>query len=128
MLLTKVKAETAVRGRGVAILLRRGRVKAEPADPPPPRDRTRRIALIVAVVSVASLVFGGTAAFANDAFARAHLLPGTRIGGVYVGGKPLTEAERKLTSTFVDPLHEAMVISAGDVSTETTPWNLGMRV
>jgi len=98
------------------------------ADPPPPRDRTRRIALIVAVVSVVSLVFGGTAAFANDAFARAHLLPGTRIGGVYVGGKPLTEAEQKLTSTFVDPLHEAMVIAAGDVSTETTPWDLGMRV
>ncbi len=96
--------------------------------PAPPRDRTRRIALIVAVISVATLIGGGTAAFANDAFARAHLLPGTRIGGVYVGGKPLVEAEQVLTTKFVDPLHEPMVISAADVNTETTRWDLGMRV
>ena len=119
-------------------LLRRGRgaaggdwteADAEPAaEAPVARDRTRRIALIVAVISVLTLIGGGTAAFANDAFARAHLLPGTRIGGVYVGGKPLAEAEHKLTNVFVDPLHEPMVISAADVNTETTPWDLGMRV
>src|SRR5581483_188798 len=115
------------------MLLRRGRkAAAEGAEastqPAPPRDRTRRIALIVAILCVATLVGGTTAAFANDAFARAHLLPGTRIGGIDLGGKPLTEAEQKLTSTFVEPLHQPMVVTASDVSTETTPWELGMRV
>jgi lipoprotein-anchoring transpeptidase ErfK/SrfK len=114
-------------------LLRRGRRaaagEAEAAqDDAPPRDRTRRIALIVAVLCVTTLVGGGTAAFANDAFSRAHLLPGTRIGGLDLGGKPLAEAERVLVTNFVAPLHEPMVLSASDVSTETTPWDLGMRV
>ena len=92
MLLTKVKAETRIgSGRAVATLLRRGRRHEDqtPESPAPPRDRTRRIALIVAILCVVTLIGGGTAAFANDAFARAHLLPGTRIGGVYVGGNSL---------------------------------------
>src|SRR5206468_7948758 len=120
MLLTKVKADhLRARGRALATLLRRGRTKKTeaPAEQAPPRDRTRRFALIVAILCVSLLIGGGTAAFANDAFARAHLLPGTRIGGVYVGGMPLSEAEHKLTSIFVEPLHEPMVVSASDVST-----------
>jgi lipoprotein-anchoring transpeptidase ErfK/SrfK len=113
-------------------LLRRGRgapaEEAEAAEAPPPRDRSRRVALIVAIVCVVSLVGGGTAAFANDAFKRAHLLPGTRIGGLDLGGQPLAQAQQKLTTAFVEPLHQPMVISASDVSTETTPWDLGMHV
>jgi lipoprotein-anchoring transpeptidase ErfK/SrfK len=99
-----------------------------PADDSPPRDRTRRIALIVAVVCIASLVGGGTAAFANDALTRAHLLPGTRIGGVYVGGQSLSEARQKLVHAFVDPLHEPLVLTAADVTMQTTRWDLGMHV
>jgi lipoprotein-anchoring transpeptidase ErfK/SrfK len=124
MLLTKVKAETT----SVATLLRRRLRRSAPQADRTPRDPIRRIALIVAVVCVAMLVGGGTAAFANDAFTRAHLLPGTRIGGMYVGGKSLVEAERLLTRKFVDPLHEPMTISAADVTVHTTPWDLGMHV
>src|SRR3989442_11167209 len=116
------KAETPRPGGGVvAALVGDGRVRGsdpepvEPApapEPPPPRDRTRRVALIVAILCVATLVGGGTAAFANDAFARAHMLPGTRIGGIYVGGKPLAEAAQKVTSAFVAPPHQPKVGSA----------------
>ena len=100
------------------------------AEPPlkPPPDRTRRVALIVAIICLAALVGGGAGAFANDAFARAHLLPGTRIAGVYVGGEKLADAQQKLTRIFVDPLRQPFVINAADVATETTRWDLGMHV
>ena len=102
-------------------------LEAAPAQAPHPR-RWRRVAVISGALVLALLVGGGTAAFANDAFTRERLLRGTRIGGVYIGGDTLPQADRKLTRRYVDPLRQPIVISAADVNTETTPWDLGLRL
>jgi lipoprotein-anchoring transpeptidase ErfK/SrfK len=92
------------------------------------RQRPQKLALIVAILCVAALVGGGTAAFANDALRRPHFFPGTRIGGVYVGGQPLDVAEQNLRRVFVDPLHKPMSLVAPDTTSTTTPWDLGLRI
>lgn len=92
------------------------------------RERPQTIALIVAIMCVAALAGGGTAAFAHDALGRAHFLPGTRIGGVYVGGQSLDVAEQNLNRVFVEPLHRPMSLVVQDTTSTATPWELGMRI
>jgi lipoprotein-anchoring transpeptidase ErfK/SrfK len=123
----------------VVKVLRRGSRprRSSPERPPDPeqkaprtplRQRPQKLALIVAILCVAALVGGGTAAFANDALRRPHFFPGTRIGGVYVGGQPLDVAEQNLRRVFVDPLHKPMSLVAPDTTSTTTPWDLGLRI
>ena len=112
----------------MALVLRRGRTvdRASPEQPPPPAPRGR---LIRAVAVLAAVLVGGTAgALAFDQATRDHLLPGTLIGGVPVGGRSLAEARTELERVFAGPLRDPIELVAEDGSVTTTPWELGLRV
>lgn len=116
----------------MALVLRRGRMVDEASPEQPPRLRTpgtdrRRFARTLLVIALPAFV-GAAAAFALDKATDDHLFPGTRIGGVQLGGTSLTEAEDRLTGALVEPLHEPMLLEAAGARVTLTPWELGMRV
>ncbi|MGH7856055.1 MAG: L,D-transpeptidase family protein, partial [Candidatus Binatia bacterium] len=94
---------------------------------PDERPRPRRLVRVLFGSVVASIVSCG-AAFALDAATRDHLMPGTRIGGVLVGGRSIADAEGLLERTFVAPLHDPIRLEAAGASVTVAPWDLGMRI
>lgn len=117
----------------MALVLRRGRTQeASPEQPPvrPGRDesaRPRRLARALLGSLVASVIAAG-AALAFEVATRDHLLPGTRIGGVLVGGRSIADAKSVLEEAFVAPLHDPIRLEAAGASVTVAPWDLGMRI
>lgn len=102
-------------------------VGTSPEQPPRPPPRSHRVPSILLVV-VAAICIGAGGAIVLDGATTDHLFPGTRIGGVHVGGGTLDDAEARLTRVLVDPLREPTRLAAGGAAVTLTPWELGLRI
>lgn len=90
----------------------------------------RWVVTSVALVAVLVGVAGGVAAWAihYDRGNNGRLLPDTVIEGIPVGGMRAGDAVRLLRGRIESPLHRPLTVRSGILTTETTPWDLGLQV
>ncbi|MFN2544089.1 MAG: L,D-transpeptidase family protein [Actinomycetota bacterium] len=91
------------------------------------RALTRRRVLVIAACTLVA-VWGGTTvvAFAYDRVESDHLLPGTTIAGVDVGGMSRDEAIRAVRVRVRHELREPIAVHAGESTFQVVPLDVGV--
>ena len=85
--------------------------------------------IVISVVSVLVMVSGATAWAVNyDQRSSKTLLPDTMVGGVAVGGFQQAQAVGAVRAAVEDPLHRPIRVHTESFETQTTAWDLGLRV
>ena len=100
-----------------------------PADGSRFRAKRRLRPLVVVAIIVLVAVLGITVtAFAVDRVNGDHILPGTTVGGVNVGGMTSAQAMSAVRAKLDPPLQHQLTIKAGTQTLHALPSDLGVRV
>ncbi|MDQ6798180.1 MAG: L,D-transpeptidase/peptidoglycan binding protein [Actinomycetota bacterium] len=89
----------------------------------------RHPVLVISVVTAVAMVSGTTAwAVSYDQRSSQTLLPGTVVGGVPVAGLGEAQAVSAVRASVEDPLHRRIHVQTESFETDTTAWDLGLKV